>query len=73
MQRIMIFGLPGSGKSTFAFKLHQKTKLPLYHLDTYFYLDNWIERPKEEFLSLQRKLVSKDQWIIAQYTTKMYA
>lgn len=41
---IMIFGKPGSGKSTFAFWLHQKTKIPLYYLDKYIYLQNWQER-----------------------------
>ena len=35
-QRIMIFGRPGSGKSTFAVELALKLNLPLYHLDKYF-------------------------------------
>jgi adenylate kinase family enzyme len=42
--RICIFGRPGSGKSTFAHKLHLKTGLPLYHLDRYFFVANWVER-----------------------------
>ncbi len=40
----MIFGRPGSGKTTFAFQLSQKTGLPLYHIDRHFYIDNWIAR-----------------------------
>jgi len=31
--KVMIFGRPGSGKSTFALALSQKTGLPLHHLD----------------------------------------
>lgn len=63
-KRIMIFGLPGSGKSTFALTLSQTLKLPLYHLDKYYYVGNWVERDKEDFLSIQSTLVDKDTWII---------
>lgn len=42
--KIMVFGLPGSGKSTFATKLAQFLNLPIYHLDKHFYVENWIER-----------------------------
>lgn len=62
--RIMIFGLPGSGKSTFALTLSQQLNLPLYHLDKHFFIEHWVERPKEDFLSLQQAIVAQDQWII---------
>lgn len=62
--RICIFGRPGSGKSTFALKLHKKTGLPLYHLDKYFFIENWIERDYQEFLSIQQTIVNQDKWII---------
>lgn len=63
-QRIMIFGRPGSGKSTFALAVHQHTGLPLYHLDRYFFKENWQERPQEEFLCWQQEMVIKPQWIM---------
>jgi len=63
-QRIMIFGRPGSGKSTLAFKLHTLLGLPLYHLDKYFYIKDWIERDKKEFLAIQNDLVLQQKWII---------
>lgn len=63
-QKIMIFGRPGSGKSTFAYYMSQKTQIPLYHLDKYFYVSNWIERDEKEFIKIQKKLVSNDKWII---------
>ncbi len=62
--RIMIFGRPGSGKSTFSQKVHQRTGLSLYHLDKYFYTENWTERNYQQFLNIQQKLVDQDQWII---------
>lgn len=60
----MIFGRPGSGKSTFASKLHNISSIPLFHLDRYFYIKNWVERNYEEFLHIQEQIVSQDQWII---------
>jgi adenylate kinase family enzyme len=62
--RIVLFGRPGSGKSTCALRLHQATGLPLYHLDAYFFLANWQERIYHEFLSLQQQIVDQDRWII---------
>lgn len=35
MKKIIVIGCMGSGKSTFAEKLHRKTKIPLFHLDKY--------------------------------------
>jgi adenylate kinase family enzyme len=62
--RIMIFGRPGNGKSTFALKLHKQTRIPLYHLDKYFYISDWVERNYFDFLEDQQHLVDQDQWII---------
>ena len=33
MKKVIVIGCPGSGKSTFARALHNKTGIPLYHLD----------------------------------------
>ncbi len=63
-QRIMIFGLPGSGKSTFAVHLAHQLKLPLHHLDKHYYRENWVERDKEEFLNFQQDLVNQERWLI---------
>ena len=32
MKKVIVLGCPGSGKTTFAVKLHDLTKLPLYTL-----------------------------------------
>lgn len=60
----MIFGRPGSGKSTFAKELHNNTGINLYHLDRYFYVENWVERNTGEFLQIQQSLVNQDRWIV---------
>lgn len=64
MKRIMIIGSGGAGKSTMAKELHEMTGLPLHHLDTYFWLPNWVEIDKAEWQSINRKLVAEDEWIM---------
>jgi adenylate kinase family enzyme len=71
--RVMIFGRPGSGKSTFAQALHQTTGIPLYHLDKYFYTANWVERDYKEFLAIQQALVLEESWIIDGNCTRSLA
>lgn len=68
----MIMGRSGSGKSTFAYQLHKQTKLPLYHLDKYFFTDFWVERNYQEFLGIQQSLVEKEEWIIDGNSTKSF-
>lgn len=35
MEKIIVIGSPGAGKSSFSKKLKNITKLPLYHIDRY--------------------------------------
>ncbi len=64
MQRVLIIGSPGAGKTTFAKALSQHLQLPLVHLDKLFWRGEWEQTPKEEFdAALQREL-EQPQWII---------
>ena len=63
-KKIMIFGRPGSGKSTFALKLGKMLNLPVEHLDRYFFIENWVERDYSDFLQIQENLLKKESWII---------
>jgi len=56
IKKIMIFGRPGSGKSTFALDLQKMLNIPLRHLGKYFFRDNWVERDYDEFLEKQNLL-----------------
>ncbi len=62
--RMMIFGRPGGGKSTFALKLAKSSGAPVYHLDRYFFVGNWVKRNPQEFLNIQQSLVEEENWII---------
>ena len=48
MQRILIIGCGGAGKSTLAQQLGQKLGIPVVHLDKLFWKPGWVESSKEE-------------------------
>jgi adenylate kinase family enzyme len=64
MKKIIILGSGGSGKSTFSRKLGETIKLPVYHLDAYFWRPGWIPTPNDEWDDFQKELIQKDEWII---------
>ena len=64
MQRILILGSGGAGKSTLAGKIAQRTKLPIIHLDQHYWKPHWIESSKEEWTERVKELIQKEQWIM---------
>ena len=65
MERIMIIGSGGSGKTTLARQLGEKTGLPVVHLDQIFWSPgNWKHLEREEFDALLQKELEKPQWIL---------
>ena len=64
MKKIIVIGCPGSGKSTFSRELHDKTKIPLYHLDMLFWNADKTTVEKSVFLERLNELLDKDEWIL---------
>ena len=64
MKRISIIGNGGSGKTTLAKKLSEKTHLPLLYLDCISYGPNWSEVDPEIFNQKHQKWINKENWII---------
>ena len=64
MKKVIVIGCPGSGKSTFAKALHEKTALPLYHLDMMYWNPDRTHLPKEEFRGKLRQFLTEETWII---------
>lgn len=64
MQRILVIGSPGAGKSTLAHALARRTGLPLIHLDKLFWLPGWIERDRDEGRAELAGVLAQDRWII---------
>lgn len=65
MERILIIGCGGAGKSTLAKKLGEKTGLPVVHLDQiYWSPGNWQHLEKDEFDALLTQELQKPRWIL---------
>lgn len=64
MRKIIVIGCPGSGKTTFARKLRDKTDLPLYYLDAIWHKPDKTHIPREEFDARMAEILPTDQWII---------
>jgi len=64
MKKIIIIGCPGSGKTTFARKLRDKTSLPLFHLDAIWHKPDRTHISREEFDARLTELLALDAWII---------
>ena len=64
MERIVIIGCGGAGKSTLARKLGDKLGIPVVHLDRLFWRPGWVQAPQEEFDALLQAELEKDKWIM---------
>ena len=64
MKKVIVIGCPGSGKSTVSRTLHNKTGIPLYHLDMMYWNADKTTVEKSEFLERLSDVFEKDEWII---------
>ena len=64
MNKVIVIGCPGSGKTTFAEKLNKCTGLPLYYLDAIWHKPDKTHIPREEFDERIKEIFNTDEWII---------
>ena len=64
MDKIIVIGCPGSGKTTFSEKLNKITGIPLYHLDTIWHKPDKTHIPRENFDNAITEIFLTDKWII---------
>ena len=64
MKKVIVIGCPGSGKSTVSRALHNKTGIPLYHLDMMYWNADKTTVEKSVFFERLSAVLEKDEWII---------
>ena len=64
MQRVLVIGSGGSGKSTVASQLGELLKLEVNHLDKFYWRAGWVEPETDEWIKIVNDLIERDSWII---------
>lgn len=64
MQRVLVIGISGAGKSTFSRELAQRTGLPIIHLDKEFWRPGWAQTPRPEWRAKVEELAARERWIM---------
>src|SRR5438034_11750677 len=64
LKRILVIGSGGSGKTTFARRLAERTTLPLIHLDALYWRPGWDPTPADEWRARVEALANEPAWIM---------
>jgi adenylate kinase family enzyme len=64
MERILVIGCGGAGKSTLARQLGEKLNLPVVHLDRLYWKPGWVQESREEFDRKLAQELGKATWIL---------
>ena len=64
MQRILVIGLSGAGKSYLAAKLGEKLNLPVTHLDNIYWLPGFVARPHDDVLQDFKAIAERVCWVV---------
>lgn len=63
-KKFALIGLPGSGKSTFAYRLGEILDIPVHHLDRHMFEPDGKKRDKQEFIEIQKMMLNEKAWVI---------
>jgi adenylate kinase family enzyme len=64
MQRVLVIGPCGAGKSTAAVELGRVLDLPVHHLDQLHWRGGWVEASREELVEALTPIVAGERWLI---------
>ena len=64
MNRVVVLGRGGAGKSALAASLGVLTGLPVIELDKHFWSSDLTPLPMDQWKALQRNLVGAERWIL---------
>lgn len=64
MNKIVVIGCGGAGKSVLSMRLGKLLSIPVHHLDCLFWKPAWVSTGREEFISLQNEIFATHHWIM---------
>lgn len=64
MQRALVIGPCGAGKSTLAGELGARLSLPVFHMDQLNWKPGWTESSKDEIAAKLYDIITTDRWLI---------
>ena len=64
MERILILGPCGAGKSTLAAKLGAVLALPVIHLDKEYWRAGWVQPDPAEWTARVEELIARPRWVM---------
>jgi adenylate kinase family enzyme len=64
VQRVLVVGPGGAGKTTFARELAARTGLPLIHLDALYWRPGWQPTPNEDWDRTIEQLITRNAWVM---------
>ncbi len=64
MQRVLVIGPCGAGKSTAAAELGRVLGLPVHHLDRLHWRAGWVEGSRDELLAALAPILAGERWLI---------
>jgi adenylate kinase family enzyme len=64
MERILVLGPCGAGKSTLALRLGKQLDLPVIHLDQHYWRPGWREPEPGDWAAQVEELIARPRWIM---------
>jgi adenylate kinase family enzyme len=64
MQRILVIGPCGAGKSTLATALSERLDLPVFHMDQLNWRPGWVESSEDAIRASLATIIAADCWVI---------
>jgi adenylate kinase family enzyme len=64
MQRVLIIGPCGAGKSTLAGELGARLQLPVFHMDQLNWKPGWVESSEDEIREKLTAITATERWLI---------
>lgn len=71
MDRVVVLGSSGSGKTTVAHRIGTILDVPLLEMDSVMHRDGWDSTPSEDFARILAEFAAQDRWVMdGNYTSR---